>query len=410
MTVIQGVPLKDTNVFKSIKIGKNELSHRIVYAPTSRFRALDDHTPSDLELKYYTDRSQYPGSLIISEGTFISPQDSAYRNVPGIFTDEHVKAWKTIVDTVHANGSFISNQYWNLGRVAAAKIAKEKGFDIVAPSAIFENDHFEKEAKDAGVILRALSTEEVKDLIYNTFTKAAKRSMEAGFDYIELHFAHGYLLDQFSQPVTNKRTDEYGGSIENRARLLLELVDHLSSVIGADKIGIRISPWGTFQGMLAHKDEVHPITTHSYLLHQLQKRADAGKEIAYVSVVEPRTSGAYDVAVEDQTGSNDFVYAVWKGKVIKAGNYTYDAPEFTSLMHDTADDRTLVGFARFYTSNPDLVSKLKNGYELTPYNRALFHNNNNWGYNTFNKHGETNVYHEVEEIKVIPQAIKDLKI
>ncbi|KAK6461041.1 NADPH dehydrogenase [Scheffersomyces coipomensis] len=410
MTATKGVPLKDTTVFKTIKVGRNELAHKIVFVPTTRFRALNDHTPSDLELKYYGDRSQYPGSLVITEGTFVSDQASGYPNVPGIFTDSHVKGWKHITDKVHANGSFISTQLWNLGRVANPQVFKAKGLDIVAPSPVFEDEKAEQDAKDAGVKLRSLTTEEVKDLVVNVYTNAAKKAIEAGFDYVELHSAHGYLLDQFLQPVTNKRTDQYGGSIENRARLILELIDQLSEVVGADKVAIRISPWATFGHMLAHKDEVHPLTTFSYLLHELQKRADAGKELAYVSIVEPRVSGIIDVATEDQAGNNDFVYQIWKGKVIKAGNFTYDAPEFKSIIEETADDRTLVGFSRYYISNPDLVNKLANGYELNPYNRDTFYNKTNWGYNTYRTHDETTIFNEEEENKVVAQAIKDLKI
>ncbi|KAK6461919.1 NADPH dehydrogenase [Scheffersomyces coipomensis] len=404
MTV--GVPLKDTSVFKSIKVGQNELAHRIVYVPTTRFRALEDHTPSDLELKYYGDRSEYPGSLIITEGTFVSDQGSGYTNVPGIFTDKHVKAWKQITDKVHSNGSFISAQLWFLGRVATPQVFKQKGLDIVAPSAIFESEYSENKAKKVGVKIRALTIPEIKHLIYDTYTNAAKKAIEAGFDYIELHSAHGYLLDQFLHPVTNKRTDEYGGSVENRARFTLELIDQLSKVVGANKVAIRLSPWANTQGILAHEDVIHPITTFSYLINELQKRKLAGQELAYISIVEPRVSGLIDVDAEDQQGTNEFVYQIWKGKIVKAGKYTYDAPEFKSIQNDTADDRTLVGFSRYYISNPDLVYKLKNGLELNDYDRSSFYGKSNWGYNTYNRHEENSNYDKEKESKVFPRALK----
>ncbi|KAK6204616.1 NADPH dehydrogenase [Scheffersomyces amazonensis] len=410
MTITKGVPLKDTTVFSKIKVGKNTLNHRIVYVPTTRFRALDDHTPSDLEFKYYGERSEYPGSLLITEGTFVSEQASGYPNVPGIYTDKHVKAWKHITDRVHENGSFISTQLWNLGRVANAKVFKAKGLDIVAPSPIFESEKYKAAAEEEGVTLRSLTTEEIKDLIYKTYDNAAKKAIEAGFDYVELHSAHGYLLDQFLHPETNHRTDQYGGSLENRTRFLLELIDHLISIVGANKVAIRFSPWATFQGILAQKGQEHPITTYSYILHELQKRADAGNQLAYISVVEPRVSGIVDVAVEDQVGNNDFVYTIWKGIILKAGNYTYDAPEFTQIQKDTTDSRTLIGLSRYYISNPDLVNRLANGYELNPYIRELFYNHDNWGYNTYNKYGDNTVYNKEEETAHLARAIEDVKL
>ncbi|ABN66027.2 NADPH dehydrogenase (EPB1) [Scheffersomyces stipitis CBS 6054] len=383
MSAVKISPLKETEAFSTIKVGKNTLNTKIVYPPTTRFRALDDHTPSDLQLQYYGDRSTFPGTLLITEGTFVSQQASGYPNVPGIWTDKHAKAWKAITDKVHSNGSFISTQLWFLGRVANAEFMKAHGLSPVSASATYESDAAKEAAEAVGNPIRALTTQEIKDLVYKTYANAAQKAMDAGFDYIELHAAHGYLLDQFLQPCTNQRTDEYGGSIENRARFILELIDHLSTIVGADKIGIRISPWATFQNMKAHKDTVHPLTTFSYLVHELQQRADKGQGIAYISVVEPRVSGIVDVSEEDQAGDNKFVSKIWKGVVLKAGNYSYDAPEFKTLKEDIADKRTLVGFSRYFTSNPDLVHKLHDGVDLTPYDRNTFYSKTNYGYNTY---------------------------
>lgn len=410
MSGIKVSPLKDTDLFKQIKVGEHTLSNKVTFAPTTRNRALEDHTPSDLELEYYAKRSKFPGSLLVTEATFVSEQGGLYSNVPGIWNDKQVDAWKKINDKVHENGSFMSCQFWFLGRVGDPQLLKDRGLDLVSASALYENDASRERAEAVGNPVRALTEQEIHDLIYTTYTKAAKNAIAAGFDYIELHSAHGYLLDQFLQPATNNRTDKYGGSIENRARFLFELIDHLIDVVGAHKLAIRISPWAKFQGMKAEEDVVHPITTFSYVLHELQKRANEGNQLAYVSIVEPRVQGNVDVHNSQQVGDNSFVGQIWKGIILKSGNYTYDAPEFKTLLNDISDDRTLVGFSRYYTSNPDLVKRLYEGSELTPYDRDTFYTKNNWRYNSWTNFDEKNEIDQEDELKRLPQAIESLNI
>ncbi|KAK6203393.1 NAPDH dehydrogenase [Scheffersomyces amazonensis] len=398
-------PLKDTKLFKPIKVGKYELDHRIVFAPTTRYRAQDDHTPSDLEYQYYGDRSQYPGSLITTEATFTSAQAGGEANVPGIFTEKHVEGWKKINDKIHANKSFSAIQLWYQGRVADPKILKQEGLDYVAPSPVYYTEESKQAAKESGNPLRALTEEEIYDIIHVQYPKAARNALAAGFDYVEVHSAHGYMLDQFLQPSTNQRSDKYGGSVENRARIVLEIIDELIPIVGADRLAIRLSPWAKFQNMLAEEDTVHPITTFSYVLHELQKRADAGNKLAYVSLVEPRVQASHDVAKDKQVGDNSFASYIWKGTFIRAGSYTYDAPEFETLLKDIDDDRTLVGFSRYYISNPDLVKRLRDGLELTPYERATFYNFDNWGYNTWNNYGEDKKFDKEKESTIFPKEI-----
>ncbi|ABN67049.1 NAPDH dehydrogenase (old yellow enzyme) (EPB1) [Scheffersomyces stipitis CBS 6054] len=398
--------LGDTKLFEPIKVGRNNIGHRVVFAPTTRYRALKDHTPSDLQLEYYDARSKFPGTLITTEATFSSEQGGLFDNIPGIYTDRHTAAWKKINERIHANKSFSSIQLWFLGRVGNPKLLKEAGLPFVSASDVYWNEDSKKLAEEVGNPLRPLTKEEIKDIIYNKYTIAAKNALEAGFDYVEIHSAHGYLLDQFLQPSTNHRTDEYGGSIENRARFVLELVDHLIPIVGADRLAIRISPWAKFQNMKAEEDVVHPITTFSYLVNELQRRADAGNQLAYISVVEPRVQASYDVDVNAQVGDNSFISKIWKGILIKAGSYTYDAPEFTTLRTDLADNRTLVGFSRYFTSNPDFVKRLRDGLELTPYVRDTFYTRDNWGYNTWNEYGVEHKFVEEEEVKVVAQEIK----
>lgn len=409
MPAIQVESLKNTDLFKSIKVGENTLSNKVIYAPTTRFRALEDHTPSDLELEYYSKRSQFAGSLLTTEATFVSEQAGLYSNVPGIWNGKQVQAWKKITDEVHKNGSFITCQLWFLGRVGDPRLLKQRGLDFVSSSANYHNKGLKKAAESVGNPLRALTEKEVEDLIFKTYDNAARNAMAAGFDYIELHSAHGYLLDQFLQPAANTRNDKYGGSVERRAKFVLDLIDHLISIVGAHRVAIRISPWAKFQGIKAEEDVVHPITTFSYLLHELQKRADAGKQLAYISVVEPRVQGTISVGEELQVGNNDFVGQIWKGIILKSGNYTYDAPHFKTLLNDISDNRTLVGFSRYYTSNPDLVKRLYEGWDLVPYDRSTFYTKDNWHYNTFTNYDEDDKFIKEDEVKRLPKEIGSLR-
>ena len=397
-------PLGETQVFQPIKLGKNTLSHRVFFPPTTRTRSLEDHTPSNLAYKYYDERSKFPGTLIISEGTFPSAQAGLYEGVPGIWTERQTKTWKHIIDKIHENKSFASIQLWNLGRTGDPALLKKAGKPFLAPSAIYFDEESKKAAEKAGNPLRAMTEEEIKDMIYEQYTIAAKNALEAGFDYIELHSAHGYLLHEFLEESSNKRTDKYGGSIENRARFVLELVDHMISIVGAERLGIRISPWAAFQGMEGANGSIHPVTTYSYLVHELEKRAKAGNRLAYISLVEPRVAGNLDVEEKDQVGSNDFVKELWNGTILQAGNYTYDAPKFGQLLDDVSDDRTLVGFSRYFISNPDLISRLQKGHELSPYERPTFYGRSDFGYNDYPKYGEKREDAEVAK-KRVPEEL-----
>ncbi|EPX73383.1 NADPH dehydrogenase [Schizosaccharomyces octosporus yFS286] len=407
------VGLEKTNLFKPITVGKNTINQRIAFAPTTRFRATDDHTPSDLMLQHYSDRAQTPGTLLISEATFISPRSGLYPNIPGIWNDKHVQGWKKITDAVHAKGSYMACQLWFLGRVGSPGLLKKHGLDLVSASPLYDSEDSKKAAEAADNPIRALTEEEIHSIIYEDYKNAAINAMNAGFDYVEIHSAHGYMLDQFLQPVSNQRTDNYGGSIEKRARMVLEIVDLLSETIGAEKVAIRLSPWTKFQGMKGDEDSVHPITTFSYVVNELQKRANNGKQLAYLSVVEPRITGGRDIVgligdldISDVVGSNDFVKSLWKGAILQTGNYTYDYPEFSLLKSDVnGDDRTMIGFSRFFTSNPDLVERLKEGHELTPYVRHLFYANHNNGYNTFSNYGKELHYDSEAEEKKRPLSL-----
>ena len=374
-------PLGSTKLFQPIKLGFNTLSQRIAFAPSTRYRATKDNIPTDLQLEYYSQRSEYPGTLIITEATYTSRQGGLVPYVPGIYNDAQTKSWKKINDAIHANGSFSSVQLWYLGRVANPKDLKDAGLPLIGPSAVYWDEESEKLAKSVGNELRELTEKEIDHIVEVEYPNAAKRAIEAGFDYIEVHSAPGYFLDQFLNPASNKRTDKYGGSIENRARLLLRIIDKLIGIVGAEKLAVRLAPWSSFLGMEIEGEEIH-----SYILQQLQQRADNGQQLAYISLVEPRVTGIYDVSLKDQQGrSNEFAYKIWKGNFVRAGNYTYDAPEFKTLINDLKNDRTIIGFSRFFTSNPDLVEKLKLGKPLNHYDREEFYKYYNYGYNSYDE-------------------------
>lgn len=391
---------KDTELFQPITVGKVELSNRVVFAPTTRMRALADHTPSDLQLQHYDDRTKTAGSLVITEATIASEKFGVYDNVPGIFNEKQADAWKAIVDKVHANGSRISIQLWALGRVADPKATKKAGHHLIGPLAIYSDAASKVAAEEAGNPLRLLTEEEVHDFIYKEYDNAARMAKRAGFDFVEVHGANGYLVDQFLHSETNKRTDQYGGSIENRARFALDVVDHVASIVGYEKTAIRLSPWNRFGGMDAEDGAVSPVAQFGYLLSELEQRRRKGKAIAYVSLVEPRVFGNADAAEVPQV-HNDFVRSVYKGPLIRAGNYLHDAPLFDTLTKDISDGNTLIAFSRYFTSNPDLVQRLRDGTELRPYERDLFYANNNWGYNTYLPLSEDRIFDkEAEQLRV----------
>jgi NADPH2 dehydrogenase len=246
-------------LFQPLRLGAVNVQHRVVMAPLTRFRANKSHVHGELAKTYYDQRASVPGTLIISEATIVAPQAGGYGNAPGIWNDAQIAGWKPVcnifslavtgyadlqkvTDAVHARGSSIFLQLWALGRVANPTVLKTEGnFDVVAPSPIpLASDR-------ESVVPRELTVPEIKDYV-QLYAKAARNAIEAGFDGVEVHGANGYLLDQFLQSVSNERTDEYGGSIENRLRFPLEVIDAVVKAVSAERTAVRISPWSKFQG------------------------------------------------------------------------------------------------------------------------------------------------------------------
>ena len=376
--------ISNSNLFKPIKVGNKTIKNRIAHLPTTRNRATDDHVPTDLMKKYYTARAK-SGSLLITEATLISLDQGVYPNVPGMWNKQQKDAWKEITDSVHSIGGTIAIQLWALGRVGNAKLLKDEGLPLTGVSPIYEHEKAEQDAIDAGNPIQELTQDQIKDIVYNQFANAVKLADEAGFDFIELHGANSYLFEQFIHPGTNKRTDKYGGSIENRARFLFEVVDHVSTIVDPAKLAIRLSPLNNFQVPFVNPEGQED---YSYIVEGLQKRADEGKGLAFIDVVEGRFTS--DGGTE---GCNVyFVGEIWKGPLLKGRNYTYDRKnEWKTIENDAnADDRTLVGFGRYFIANPDLPARIQKGNELNDYDRSTFYNTDDYGYNTYPFYGEEN--------------------
>lgn len=342
-----------SKLFLPTKVGDVTVAHRVVMAPLTRFRASDEHVHIGLGVEYYAQRASTPGTLIISEATFISPQAGGYPNVPGIWNDAQIAAWRKITDAVHAKGSFIFMQLWALGRTAyPSQLKKEGDLPYVSASDIALEGQSEKP--------RPLTEEEIKEYI-DTYVIAADNAVhKAGFDGVEVHGANGYLVDQFLQDVSNKRTDKYGGSIENRSRFALEIIAAITKKIGASKTAIRLSPWHTYNGMRM-KD---PIPTFSYLVSQFVERFP---DLAYVHFIEPRVQG-FDVVSPGAGETNEPLYEIWKPRpIVSAGGHTRES------ALKAAEAGQLVAFGRWFISNPDLPERLRKNVAISPYDRTTFY-------------------------------------
>ncbi|PVF97963.1 putative NADPH2 dehydrogenase chain OYE2 [Serendipita vermifera] len=348
-------------LFSPIRVGRLDLAHRVILAPLTRLRADSAHIHGDLAVTYYGQRASTPGTLLITEATFIAPEASGMNGVPGIWSREQITAWKKVTDAVHAKGSFIYLQLWALGRQANPKaLEREGGYPYVSSSDV----PMQGKPKP-----RPLSKTEVENYVC-LYAKAAENAIEAGFDGVEIHGANGYLIDQFIQDVCNTRTDEYGGSIENRARFALDVTRAVTSAVGEDRTGIRLSPWSEFGDMRMKE----PIPTFEYLIQELHDRFP---QLAYIHLVEPRIAGDKDArSPEVKVDSNDFAKKIWGERpYISAGGYT---PE--RAVKRVEDYGGLVAFGRLFLANPDLPERIKRGVPLNAPNRKTFYTSGSIGY------------------------------
>lgn len=373
-------PLADTDIFKPIKIGNTELKHRVVMPALTRMRALHPgNVPNpDWAVEYYRQRSQYPGTMIITEGAFPSAQSGGYDNAPGVWSEEQLAQWRKIFKAIHDNKSFVWVQLWVLGRQAFADNLARDGlrYDSASDEVYMGEDEKERAIRSNNP-QHGITKDEIKQYIRD-YVDAAKKCIDAGADGVQIHSANGYLLNQFLDPISNKRTDEYGGSIENRARFVLEVVDAVVDAVGAERTSIRFSPYGVFGTMSGGSDPVL-VAQFAYVLAELEKRAKAGKRLAYVDLVEPRVTSPFQPEFEGwyKGGTNEFVYSVWKGNVLRVGNYALD-PD--AAITDSKNPNTLIGYGRTFIANPDLVERLEKGLPLNQYDRPSFYKMSAEGY------------------------------
>jgi len=374
-------------MFKPLKVGNTEVLHRAFMPPLTRMRAQHPGNVPTTEwaAKYYDQRSKRPGSMLITEGTFISPQAGGYDHAPGIWSDEQVAGWKKIFANIHENKSFVWVQLWNLGRHAGIREMARDGLRYDSASdGVYMDEESEKLSLEVKNPQHGLTQDEIKQYI-KEYIHTAKNSIEAGADGVEIHGAHGYLLNQFLDPLSNKRTDKYGGCIENRARFTLEVVDALIDAIGAEKIGIRLSPYHTYGTMSGSKDPC-TIATFAYVIGELEKRRRDGKPLAYIHMTEPlindNSTGPITepVVKKHEEGTNEFVFSIWKGPVLRTGELGENPTLATKLLEN---DRTMIGYGRYYISTPDIIDRLENGLPFNTYRYKLFYGQTEEGYTDY---------------------------
>lgn len=342
-----------TSLFDPIQLGAVALRNRIVMAPMTRTRASDGRIPNDLMRQYYSQRAS--AGLILSEATSVSPQGVGYPNTPGIWSSAQVEGWRKVTSAVHDKGGKIFAQLWHVGRVSDPEHLN--GEIPVAPSAIACTGHVSLLRPQRNyVVPRALHAEEIPHIVQD-FADAAGHARDAGFDGIELHAANGYLIDQFLQDGTNKRQDDYGGSIENRVRFLLDIVDACSGVWGAGRIGVHLSPYGDAHDM----QDSNPDALFSHVARELGDRG-----VGFLFVREGAGREALTAEMRKQFG----------GSVIVNNEYTLERAQ-RALDEERAD---AVAFGRAFISNPDLVRRLRNGHELRSWDASTFYGDGAAGY------------------------------
>jgi N-ethylmaleimide reductase len=372
--------MKYPSLFSPVKVGPYQLSHRVMMAPLTRMRATKPSlAPRPLNAEYYGQRAT-PGGLIIAEASPVAATGFGNPGVPGIWTDEQVAGWRQVVDAVHAKGGIIFLQLWHVGRVSHSSY-QPGGALPVAPSAVpIAAEGMKTMTADGKVVPyetpRALEASEIPGIV-GAFRQAARNAHAAGFDGVEIHGANGYLLEQFLQSRSNRRTDGYGGSIANRARLLLEVTHAAIEVWGSSRVGVRLSPYG----IANDSGEPDPMPLYTHVVEAFNALG-----LAYLHFIEPRSSGAGRAEVNWQNVPSAMVLfrPLWNGVLIAAGGFTGEMAE-AAIAQGHAD---AVAFGRIFISNPDLPRRLREGFPITPYNRATFYGGDVAGYTDYPAYDE----------------------
>jgi N-ethylmaleimide reductase len=362
-------------LFTSLQLGAIQLPNRIVMAPLTRMRAGPNNVPTALNAEYYAQRSL--AGLIISEGTAVSPQAQGYPSSPGIYTAEQIAGWRGVTNAVHARGGRIVMQIQHNGRNSHSSLLPD-GSLPVAPSSIPPNlPGFTKDFQQVPIeIPRALETEEIP-LIVGTFRQAALNAIEAGFDGVELQGANSHLIEEFLEDGTNQRADAYGGSKENRVRLLLDIVEEVTAAIGTDRVGVRLSPFGQYGGIR----DSNPLELFTFVIQELDKR-----RIAYLHLIEAKGSemGLTDELHEGAVNNLALFRGVFDGPLLSAAAYT---PESAALAIEN-NHADAIAFGRLFIANPDLVRRIKESQPLNAYDRSTFYGGGERGYTDYETLGQ----------------------
>lgn len=352
-------------LFSPYKLGNITLQNRIVMAPMTRSRAIDN-LPNDLMVDYYGSRAS--AGLIITEGVAPSPNGLGYARIPGVYSDEQIAGWKKVTDAVHANGGKIFAQLMHTGRIGH-HLNLPAGAEVIGASPIAAGNtqmYTDQEGMQPHPVPKEIPTNEIPSVI-EEFVHGAKSAIAAGFDGVELHGANGYLLEQFLNTASNQRTDQYGGSIENRNRLVLEIAEAVVNAIGKEKTGIRLSPFGYNNDMLP--DET---TEEQYVKLAAGLKAIG---VVYVHIVDHSALGAPAVP----QSVKDAVKSEFGGTIILSGGYESDRAE-ADLK---AGKGNLVAFGRPFIANPDLVYRLATGEELASADHDTFYSPGEKGYTDY---------------------------
>lgn len=347
-------------LFTPFTLGSLKLPHRVVMAPMTRNRAGPGQVPTALMAEYYAQRAS--AALLLTEATQASLQGYGYPNTPGIHTDAQVEGWRRVTDAVHARGGRIFLQIWHVGRISHP-VMQPGGALPVAPSAIAaEGQLFTTEGMKPFVTPRALELEELPGIV-REFAEGARRAREAGFDGVEVHGANGYLLDQFLRDGSNHRTDAYGGSVEKRARLLLEVTEAVAGVLGADRVGVRLSPLNPFNSM----SDSDPARTFGYAAGALDKLG-----LAYLHVMVPVTAPQTPQLLP-------LLRERFRGPLMVNGGHSLQSAN--AVIQDRLAD--LVSFGSSFLANPDLPERLLKGAPLNTPDKSTFYGGDARGYTDY---------------------------
>lgn len=376
------------DLFSPISFGPYRLPHRIVMAPMTRGRAGKDQVSTPLNATYYAQRAN--AALIITEATQISLQGIGYPSTPGIHTPEQIEGWKCVTQAVHAHGGRIFAQLWHVGRISHPSMQPGNALPV-APSPVRpRGDAFTYDGPKPFVTPRALELPEIEGIVAD-YRRAARSALKAGFDGVELHGANGYLIDQFLRDGANRRPDRYGGSVANRANLLLEIVEAVLSVWDAPKVGVRLSPMSSFNDM-ADSD---PAATFSYAIRALDERG-----LGYLHLVETGVEGGPDGVRLDAA----YFRPLFRGHLIANGGY--DRLKADAAIGSGVAD--LVSFGELYLANPDLSQRLITGGPFNAPDRATYYSGGIRGYTDYPAlEPQLPAAPAAEPLRWLPEAVLD---